>query len=207
MAGVMRIIVVFLSTVWTLILAAPIHRGSRKLYNLSEFVAPKKQQTHLLGLTKLSADLKFWVNYSFNRHESEVHQMLVSSRSHESQDWVRSDETCYFPHLNVLNSHLISQPIITTIMHLWINADLTDTNRKSSDAYMHKNQTFCNNDLMEQSESWVRRANWQLAVNGRSLLTKMSRDTKVQNSFRDAGDGERAFPEVTLTVWRRRSCK
>lgn len=37
-------------------------------------------------------------------------------------------------------------------------------------------------------------------MNGRGLLTKMSRDTKVQNSFRDAGDGERAFPEVTDSV-------
>lgn len=38
-----------------------------------------------------------------------------------------------------------------------------------------------------------------------SGFKKRTCDTKVQNSCRDAGDEEGAFPEATLTVWCRRS--
>ncbi len=72
--GVVWIIVMFLSAVWTLILTAPIHcRGSigeevTECYISPKSVLMKKQTLYIfydLRVSKLSGNCHFWVNYSF----------------------------------------------------------------------------------------------------------------------------------------------
>ncbi len=89
--GVVWIIVMFLSAVWTLILTAPIHcRGSIGEQVMECYISPFLQLIHILyGLrvSTFSANFQFWVNYSPRKFHLifSINAQLTSTLRHFSQ--------------------------------------------------------------------------------------------------------------------------